>query len=139
MMDGESFTDEQPLMTQPLGIQLRESTDTVAIEDDQVARALQFIRLRASANIRVTDVLDHIDLSRRTFEHRFKKLLGVTPHEEIQRVRMNRVKELLRDTDLTVPQIAERLGFEHAEYVGAAFKQEIGMSPGKYRTTCPRQ
>lgn len=139
MMEGDSFTDEQPLMTQPLGIQLRESTDTVAIEDDQVARALQFIRLKASANIRVADVLDHIDLSRRAFEHRFKKLLGVTPHEEIQRVRMNRVKELLRDTDLTVPQIAERLGFEHAEYLGAAFKREVGMSPGKYRTTYDRQ
>ncbi len=133
MMDGEVITDEQPLMTQPLGIQLRESTDTVAIEDDQIAKALQFIRHRASANIRVTDVLEHVDLSRRAFEHRFKKLVGLTPHEEIQRVRMNRVKELLRDTDLTVPQIAERLGFEHSEYLGAAFKREIGQSPGEYR------
>lgn len=46
---------------------------------------------------------------------------------------MNRVKELLRDTDLTVPQIAERLGFEHAEYLGASFKREIGQTPGEYR------
>ena len=133
MMAGEVITDEQPLMTQPLGIQLRESTDTVAIEDDQIAKALQFIRRKASANIRVTDVLEHVDLSRRAFEHRFKKLVGLTPHEEIQRVRMNRVKELLRDTDLTVPQIAERLGFEHSEYLGAAFKREVGQSPGEYR------
>lgn len=117
----------------PLGIQLRESTDTVAIEDDQIAKALQFIRRKASANIRVTDVLEHVDLSRRAFEHRFRKLVGLTPHEEIQRAWMNRVKELLRDTDLTVPQIAERLGFEHSEYLGAAFKREIGQSPGEYR------
>ncbi|MCR9293278.1 MAG: DNA-binding transcriptional regulator [bacterium] len=133
MMNGEVITDEQPLITQPLGIRLRESTDTVAIEDEQIARALQFIRHRASANIRVRDVLEQVKLSRRAFEHRFKKLVGLTPHEEIQRVRMNRVIELLRETDLTVQQIAERLGFEHAEYLGAAFKREIGQSPGEYR------
>lgn len=133
MMSGEVFTTEEPLITQPLGIQLRESTDTVAIEDEQIAKALQYIRRKASANIRVVDVLDNIDLSRRVFEHRFKKLVGRTPHQEIQRVRMNRVKELLRETDLTVPQIAERLGFEHSEYLGAAFKREIGVSPGEYK------
>lgn len=133
MMSGESVDVEKPLITQPLGIELRESTDTVAIEDVEIAKALQFIRRRASANIRVTDVLQQVDLSRRAFEHRFKKLVGHTPHEEIQRVRMNRVKELLRDTKLTVQQIAERLGFEHSEYLGAAFKREVGMSPGGYR------
>lgn len=133
MMSGEVFTTEEPLLTQPLGIQLRESTDTVAIEDEQIAKALQYIRRKAAANIRVVDVLDSIDLSRRVFEHRFKKLVGRTPHQEIQRVRMNRVQELLRETDLTVPQIAERLGFEHSEYLGAAFKREMGISPGEYR------
>lgn len=133
MMSGEVVATDEPLITQPLGIRLRESTDTVAIEDDQISKAIQFIRRRVSANIRVADVLEHIDLSRRAFEHRFKKLVGRTPHEEIQRVRMNRVKELLRETDLTVPQIAERLGFEHSEYLGAAFKREVGVSPGEYK------
>lgn len=133
MMCGEAIATEEPLVTQPLGIRLRESTDTVAIEDDQIAKALDFIRRRASANIRVADVLDVVDLSRRAFEHRFKKLVGRTPHEEIQRIRMNRAKELLRDTALTVHEISERLGFEHSEYLGAAFKREEGMSPGEYR------
>ena len=47
-------------------------------------------------------------LSRRLFESRFKKLLGHTPHEEIIRVRMNRVKEMLTETDLSLADIAER-------------------------------
>lgn len=138
MMSGEHVASEDPLITQPLGIQLRESTDTVAIEDEEVAKALQIIRRQAFANIRVTDILGHIDLSRRAFEHRFKKIVGHTPHREIQRVRMNRVKELLRDTELTVHQIADRLGFEHSEYLGAAFKREVGMSPGAYRKSQAR-
>jgi LacI family transcriptional regulator len=133
MMSGELVATNAPLITQPLGIHVRESTDTVAIDDEAVAKALQYIRRHASANIRVTDILRHIDLSRRALEHRFAKWVGHTPHEEIQRVRMNRVKELLRDTELTLQQIAERMGFEHPEYLGAAFKREVGVSPGEYR------
>lgn len=133
MMSGEVVASDIPLMTQPLGIQLRDSTDTVAIEDEEVAKALQYIRQHASANIRVNDVLQHVDLSRRAFEHRFSKWVGRTPHEEIQRVRMNRVMELLRDTELAVHQIAERMGFEHSEYLGAAFRREVGLAPGEYR------
>ncbi len=133
MMSGEVVATDSPLITQPLGIQVRESTDSVAIDDEDVAKALQYIRQNATTNIRVNDILQHIDLSRRAFEHRFNKWVGRTPHEEIQRVRMNRVKELLRETKLSMHQIAERVGFEHAEYLGAAFKREVGLSPGTYR------
>ncbi len=133
MMSGETIQAHSPLITQPLGIQVRESTDSVAIFDEGVAKALQYIRRHASTNIRVNDILQHIDLSRRAFEHRFSKWVGHTPHEEIQRVRMNRVKELLRETELTLQQIAERLGFDHPEYLGAAFKREVGLAPGEYR------
>ncbi|MEZ6134593.1 MAG: DNA-binding transcriptional regulator [Pirellulaceae bacterium] len=133
MMSGETVAADVPLITQPLGIQLRDSTDSVAIEDEEVALALQFIRRHAFANIRVKDILQDIHISRRALEHRFSKLVGHTPHEEIQRVRMNHVKELLRDTALTVHQIAERMSFEHSEYLGAAFRREVGLSPGEYR------
>ena len=118
MMSGEIIASDTPLITQPLGIHLRDSTDTVVIEDEEVAKALQYIRRNASANIRVNDILQQLDLSRRAFEYRFGKWVGHTPHEEIQRVRMNRVKELLRDTELTVLEIADRMGFEHSEYLG---------------------
>lgn len=77
-------------------------------------------------------------MSRQAFEHQVKKLVGRTPHEEIQRIRMNRVKELLRETELTLQQIADRLGFEHSECLGAAFKREIGVSPGEYRKSKDR-
>ncbi len=133
MMSGKTVTTEIPFITPPLGIHQRESTDTIAIEDEHVAKALHYIRWHASENIRVNDLLSVVPLSRRSLEHRFKKLLGHTPHEEIQRVRMRRVMELLTMSDLTINQIAERLGFDHPEYLGAAFKREIGMSPAEYR------
>lgn len=133
MMAGEQVPIDEPLITQPLGVQVRQSTDTLAIGDEEIARALHYIRRHAMSNIRVADVLRHVSLSRRSLEHRFKKWLGHTPHEEIQRVRMNRIKELLADTDLSVQEIAERTGFEYAEYMAAVFKRETGITPTAFR------
>jgi LacI family transcriptional regulator len=59
--------------------------------------------------------------------------MGRTPHQEIQRVRINRIKEWLVETNLTVHEIAERAGFEHAEYMAAVFKRETGQAPTTYR------
>ncbi len=133
MMSGEAVDPAVPLMTKPLGIRTRESTDISAIEDQCVALALQFIRKNASANIQVTDLVRHVSLSRRVLENRFHKAIGRTPHEEILRVRINRVKELLSETDLTISQIAVRAGFEHSEYMASAFKRETGLTPSQYR------
>ncbi len=133
MMFGELVATEEPLITQPLGIQVRESTDTLAIEDEEVAKSLQYIRRHATSNIRVADVLAHVSLSRRSLEHRFTKWLGHTPHEEIQRVRINRIKELLSETSLSISEIAERTGFEYVEYMAAAFKRETGKTPTLFR------
>lgn len=134
MMDGSSAIMKKPFLTKPLGIRQRESTNTLAVEDKDIAQALHFIRNHALENIRVNDVLSVISLSRRTFEHRFKTWVGCTPHEEIQRVRMNRVKTFLTETSLSVQEIAKRTGFEHAEYLAAAFRRENGLTPSEFRS-----
>jgi LacI family transcriptional regulator len=82
----------------------------------------------------VKDVLKAVPHSRRLLENRFKKLIGRTPHEEITRVQLNRVVELLTQTDLSLEQIAERSGFAHVEYLSVVFKKKMGLPPSKYRT-----
>jgi LacI family transcriptional regulator len=124
---------DPPLLTKPLGVVVRESTDTLAIDDHEISRALQYIRRHANSNIRVCDVLKTLNLSRRSLEHRFKKLIGRTPHEEIQRVRLNSVKRLLSETELSIAAIAERSGYEHGEYMTAVFRRVTGLTPTEYR------
>lgn len=133
LMDKSIVDTRLPLLTKPLGIHTRVSTDILAIEDQDIAGALRFIRLHALENIRVHDVLKVISLSRRVFEARFQRVVGRTPHDEILRVRMKRVRELLLSTELTIHQIAIRTGFEHPEYLAAAFKREFGKSPTDFR------
>jgi LacI family transcriptional regulator len=120
---------------EPLGVIVRESSDVLAIEDADVSQAVRFIRAHACEGINVHDVLTagHIPLSRRVLESRFKKLIGRTPHEEIDRVQLNRVKELLRETDLPLTEIARRAGYEHVEYLSVVFKKKVGTPPSQYR------
>ncbi len=122
-----------PIAVAPLGIVTRQSTDTFAIDNHDLLRALGFIRENASKPIRVDDVLDEVPVSRRTLERLFQEQLGRTPAEEIRRVRLERAKHLLASTDLAVPKVAAACGFGTGEYLATVFRQAVGMTPLKYR------
>ena len=64
---------------------------------------------------------------------RFKEELGRTPHEEITALQIERVKQLLRETDMTLEQIAPKAGYAHKESLSAVFKRETSLTPGAYR------
>jgi LacI family transcriptional regulator len=131
MIKGEKI---QPLaqLIPPVGVATRQSTDILAVSDPKIAAALRYIREHACAGIGVNDVLRHCPMARRALETRFRKLLGRTPHQEILRVQLNRVKELLTGTELPLWEIADRTGFE-PEYLSAVFKQNLGLAPSEYR------
>jgi LacI family transcriptional regulator len=132
MMAGEPIRGEGHLFP-PLRVSGRRSTDALAIQDRAVAEAVRFIREHFRDGISVKDVLKAVPLSRRTLESRFAKVIGRTPHAEILRVQLNQVKILLRESGLTLEQIAERTGFAHVEYLSTVFRHKEGMPPSRYR------
>jgi LacI family transcriptional regulator len=132
MMRGQVIQTSM-LRIAPLGVVERLSTDTVAVEDTIVRGAMQFIRQQAYAGINVSDVVRAVGVTRRVLESHFQRVLGRTPHGEIERIRMNRIKILLRETDLSIESVAMRTGFSHPDYLSVAFKRVTGMTPGQYR------
>lgn len=116
-----------------LGVVERRSTDTVAFEDPQLADAVRFIRDFATTSIDVSDVLRRVPMSRRALEQRFNQYLGRTPAAEIRRIRINRVKDLLRDTDWQMPQISKAAGFSSTEVMNQVFRRELNLTPTEYR------
>lgn len=124
---------------EPLGVATRRSTDVLAVEDHRVAMALRFIRDHACEGITVEDVLNHLgandatQVSRSTLEHRFAEVMEHSPKAEIMLVRLRRVKQLLVETDCPLPEIAARVGFQHAEYLSTLFKSKFGQTPGLFR------
>jgi LacI family transcriptional regulator len=132
LMDGEQVPGGQRLMP-PIRLVTRHSSDTLAVPDPLVAGAAQFIRDNSTRSVSVPEVLRHVCLSRRALDPRFGQALGRTFSGEIIRARMSRVEELLSSTDLTLQQIAVRLGYPHSEYLGFAFKRHTGKPPGAFR------
>ena len=98
-----------------------------------VAVALRFIREHACEGTNVTDLLKAVPMSRSALERRFAEAVRRTPKEEFLRVQVARAKQLLSETDLKLPDIAERAGLKHAEYLSVLFKRETGMTPGEFR------
>lgn len=132
LMHGEHAEPEGRFIP-PLGVVQRRSTDILAIEDPALARALHFIHHHACDGIRVADVLRAAAVSRRVLESRFKARLGRSPNQEILRARIERIRTMLLETDLTIAEIAHRTGFEHIEYMTVSFKRAMGCTPTAFR------
>jgi len=123
----------EPILIEPTRVVVRQSTDTLAINDPDLARAIAFIRMHAFEGIQVGDVLRAVAVSRSWLERRFQEALGRSPAEEVRRVRLERARQLLAETDLPVPQIAQRAGFGSREYLAHAFKQATSLTPRQFR------
>lgn len=132
LMEGAAAPAESSLLP-PLGVVTRQSSDVFAVDDPLVARAVRFIREHACQGIKVAHVLAEVRCSRSVLERRFREHLGHSPQAELRAIQLRRAKELLRETDWTLPQIAEASGITHPEYLSVLFKRETGLTPGEYR------
>ncbi|MCC7146237.1 MAG: XylR family transcriptional regulator [Phycisphaeraceae bacterium] len=132
IIDGETAPPPLTLIP-PQGVITRRSSDTLAISDAEVIRAVRFIAQHACNPITVTDVVKEIRLSRRRLEQRFQVALGRTPADEIRRHRLEKAKRLLEATDIPLGQIAMDSGFTDAPRLSKVFRRELGMTPSQYR------
>ena len=133
LMTGEEKTANQRIIVQPTHVVTRQSTDILAIEDREVAKAVRFIRRHSKELIQVGDVVNAVAVSRRSLYQRFRRVLGRTPNEEINRVRIEQVARMLVETNLPISQITLALGYSHITHIARQFRQEKGMSPVAYR------
>ncbi len=100
---------------------------------DEVATALRFIRANAREQIGVEDVVEQAALSRRMLEIRFSQVLGRSIREEIQRVRLTWVKQLLVETTMPVEKITGLAGFNNLTHLSKVFRRETGETLSGYR------
>ena len=117
----------------PSGVVTRKSSDILALPDTQVAKALRYIWDHFHRPLNISEVVDATDISRRTLEKAFSKHLSRSILDEIQRIRLQRVKELLTHSDLSMKKIAHQAGFASPQYLHQVFRQHMGTTPGEYR------
>jgi LacI family transcriptional regulator len=126
------------IQVEALGVVTRRSTDIVAVEDEDVAAALQYIHREQGRHISVDNVVQEVAVSRRNLEKRFRDTIGRTILEEIQITRLERAKRLLLETTYPVSKVAELSGFGTTGYFIQFFQDRVGKTPRKYRTELSR-
>lgn len=102
---------------------------------------LQFLdRLKAAVEQHIGDedfsvqaLSQMMAMDRTVLYRRMQTLTGVSPSVYVKNIRMDIARRLLRDTDLSVGDIATKTGFATTKYFSAAFKDAFGMSPNEFR------
>lgn len=118
---------------EPIRVVPRRSTDALAVADRHVAEAMRYIREHAHDGIGVKEILRAVPVSRTLLERKFGRLLGESPHRLIKRQKIDRVRQLLAETDMAIARIADMAGFESPSYLSAFFRRETGESPREFR------
>jgi LacI family transcriptional regulator len=120
----------------PEGVMERKSTDTFAVSDERVRRALALLNSRCSGSVDIQSVAREAGMSRRNMDLLFRRSLKTTPVRWLQRLRVRRAQRLLARTGLPVEEIAGQCGYANTVSFWRAFRRECGMAPGEYRTHC---
>jgi LacI family transcriptional regulator len=123
----------EEVLIEPTGIVPRRSSDVLAIPDRDVVEAVRCVRDRACQGFTVENLVGHTAVSRSTLDRWFGKHLGHSVSDEITRVRIDRVKELLATTNLVVEEVSRLSGFSHPETMYRLFKEATEQTPSDFR------
>lgn len=125
--------EKGPVLLPPGAPVVRRSTDCLVFDDPHVSAAMRLIHQHAHVGLQMKELLRQVPVSRRWLDGRFKALIGHTPSEEIRRLRLEYIRSLLVQTDLSVKEIALRCGFTYGENMDRFFRDAYGVPPAIYR------
>ena len=132
LMDGEAPPPNRTIQLAPIGVVTRQSTDTLAIPDPELARVLAYLRGRACDGLTLSSLLRDQSINARWLHRKCRQHLGRSPHEEILRVQIERAKSLLSHTALQIKEIARQVGLSRAHFADT-FAKVVGATPSAYR------
>ena len=99
----------------------------------RLVKMMTYIEEHLTEKIELQQIADHVGVSRTYASAIFKEEMGITISEFIMHERLLEAKRMLRDTDLTVAAIADRLAFCSQSYFTKNFTSLEGMTPVEYR------
>lgn len=132
MMRGEPPPDE-PVWVPPAELVARQSTDVVAVEDATLAAALRYIAENCHRPIQVTDVAEAMAMSLRSLQQRFDDKLGRSISNQIEHMRIERLKRLMLHSEEPIKVLARQCGFTSMNTVHRAFLRSEGVPPSQFR------
>ncbi len=103
--------------------------------DEEVVQAQIWLQDNYGRDIKVSQVAERFEMSVRTFNRRFKIATGKTPLQYLQEIRIETAKDLLKTSNLSISEIAYRVGYHDMGHFTGLFKKILATTPSEYRIT----
>jgi LacI family transcriptional regulator len=132
LLSGRTVTT-QPILLPPTQVVTRHSTSMFAVDEPIVTAAMHYIRNHVSEPLRVSMIAERLAVRRRTLEQKFRELLGRSVLDEVHSVRIEKVKMLLMDRELSIAEVAKQSGFCSPQRMATLFRKMTGLAPGEFR------
>lgn len=91
-----------------------------------------FLAENIETHYEVQDLVDTFSVSRSTLQNLFNNHAGMSPKTYINQLRLNLSKKYIKESSLTLTEIADKLNYGSIQYFSRAFKQEFGITPSEY-------
>ncbi len=98
-----------------------------------VQKAIDYIGENLSEDISLDEVVDYLKLNKTYFCKLFKQNTDRTFSQYVNELRIEKSKDLLLGTNLSILDIALAIGYNNVNYFHKAFKERLGITPYKYR------
>ena len=107
--------------------------------DQLIAQIKAFVNDNfGDTNLSMNQVSDHVNMSAAYLGRLFKQASGITFTEYLTRFRLDAACDLLKNTDMTVNDISNEVGFTNSSYFYIIFKKNLECTPNQYRKQCGR-
>ena len=113
----------------------RHATGKAALSPSQLRRAIAYLNDNLTVDISLADLADAVGLSTFHFARSFKSATGVPPYRYLLALRIERAKDLLANSPLSISDVAAAVGYEDQSQLARLFRKDVGLTPSQYRTT----
>ena len=101
--------------------------------DEEIIKVQEWLQDNFADHIQIAEVADRFRMSVRSLNRRFKSASNTTPLQYLQDLRINHAKELLKQSNLVVAEVADKVGYQDASYFTSLFKKLNAVTPNEYR------
>jgi transcriptional regulator GlxA family with amidase domain len=103
--------------------------------DEEVIQIQIWLQDNYHRNISFAQIAERFGMSVRTLNRRFKSAVGQSPLMYLQEVRINTARDLLKTSNLSISEIADKVGYQDSSYFTTLFKKQLSTTPIAYRLT----